>query len=270
MNMNKDLVAIFEYMERERGIERAVIIQAIEEAIYAAATKGEHIACDVVVQIDPKTGEIAAHSAKEVVEQVTVPDEEISYEDAVELNPAARLGDFLEIPLDPALLGRIAAQKAKQIIAQKLRVAERDVIYEEYRHRVNELISGSVKRISRGNVIVDLGKVEALMPMRHYPKTERYNVGDRVLALLFEVQDTESGGAEVILSRTEPEFVRQLFLQEVPEIHDNIVSIGNIVREAGFRTKITVSSTDPRVDPVGACIGIAMSDTQPPADGRHR
>lgn len=148
-------------------------------------------------------------------------------------------------------------QKARQIITQKLRGAERDVIYEEYRHRINELISGTVKRFVKGaNLIVDLGKVEAIMPMKQYPKTEKYNIGDKVLALLLEVNDTEMGGAEVILSRSSPEFVRQLIEQEVPEVSDGVVIIDKIVRDPGYRTKLTVRSTDSKVDPVGACVGM--------------
>ncbi len=135
--------------------------------------------------------------------------------------------------------------------------AERDVIYENYRHRVNEIVSGTVKRFVRGsNVIVDLGKVEAIMPSREYPKTEKYFVGEKVLALLMEVKDSENGGAEVILSRSSPEFVRQLLMQEVPELNDGTIIIDKIVREAGYRTKLTVRSTDMKVDPVGACVGM--------------
>jgi N utilization substance protein A len=142
-------------------------------------------------------------------------------------------------------------------MAQKLRSAERDVIYEEYRHRINEIISGTVKRTIRGaTLIVDLGKVEAVMPDRFYPKTEKYNIGDRVQALLLEVRDTESGGAEVILSRSHPEFVAQLFIQEVPEINDGTITIEKIVRDAGYRTKVVVRSQDSKIDPVGSCVGI--------------
>ena len=159
--------------------------------------------------------------------------------------------------MTPKNFGSIAAQTARQIIAQKLRGAERDVIYEEYRHRVNEIVSGVVKRFSRGaNLVVDLGKVEALLPARNYPKTEKYKIGDKILALLLEVQDSESGGAEVILTRSHPEFVKQLFMQEVPELEDGTIEIVWIERDAGYRTKMTVRSSDPKVDPVGACVGM--------------
>lgn len=255
--MNKDLVAIFEYLEREKGIKREVVISAIEESLRAAARKSIRGLLNVTVSINPKTGNIDVIAQKEVVDKVTIPDEEISLEEAKLLNPYCELGQWIDINVTPQEFGRIAAQTARQVISQKLRGAERDVIYEEYRHRLHEIISGTVKRVIRGaTLIVDLGKVEAVLPDRFYPKTERYNVGDRVQALLYEVRDTESGGAEVILSRSHPEFVSQLFAQEVPEINDGTISIERIVRDAGYRTKLAVRSLDSKVDPVGACVGI--------------
>ncbi|ADI38225.1 30S ribosomal protein S1 [Waddlia chondrophila 2032/99] len=255
--MNKDLVAIFEYLEKEKGIQREIVIHAIEESLQAAARKSVSGASNVTVQIDPKTGNINVFSEKEIVDEVEVPAQEILLEEAREIDPDCEIGQFIDILATPKDFGRIAAQKARQIISQKLRSAERDVIYEEYRHRVNEVVSGTVKRFVKGaNLVVDLGKVEALMPMRQYPKTEKYKIGDRVLALLMEVNDTDSGGAEVILSRSSPEFVRQLMIQEVPEIVEGIVVIDKIEREAGYRTKLTVRATDQKVDPVGACVGM--------------
>ncbi len=255
--MNKDLLAIFEYLEREKGIKREVIISAVEESLLAAARKSIKGLLNISVHVNHKTGDIVVTAQKEVVDKVTIPEEEISIEDARVINPYAELGQWVDIPCTPQDFGRIAAQTARQVISQKLRSAERDVIYEEYRHRVNEIISGSVKRVIRGaTLIVDLGKVEGIMPDRFYPKTEKYNVGDRVQALLFEVRDTENGGAEVILSRSHPEFVRQLFLQEVPELQDGTITIEKIVRDPGYRTKLAVKSSDSKVDPVGACVGV--------------
>lgn len=255
--MNKDLIAIFEYLEREKGIKRDVVISAIEESLRAAARKSITGASNVTVTIHPKTGNIDVYCEKEIVDDVEVPAQEISLADAREIDPDCEIGQFIDVIATPKDFGRIAAQKARQIITQKLRGAERDVIYEEYRHRINELVSGTVKRFVRGaNLIVDLGKVEAIMPMKYYPKTEKYHLGEKVLALLSEVNDTENGGAEVVLSRSHPEFVRQLMVQEVPEINDGTVLIDKIVREAGYRTKLTVRSTDPKVDPVGACVGM--------------
>ncbi len=255
--MNKDLIAIFEYLEREKGIKRDIVINAIEESLVAAARKSISGASNVTVTIHPKTGNIDVYCEKEIVDEVEVPAQEISLEDARAIDPDCQIGQFIDIIATPKDFGRIAAQKARTIIAQKLRGAERDVIYEEYRHRVNELISGTVKRFIRGsNVVVDLGKVEAVMPMKQYPKTEKYHVGEKVLALLLTVNDTENGGAEVILSRSAPEFVRQLLIQEVPELSDGTVIIDKIVRDAGYRTKLTVRSLDSKVDPVGACVGM--------------
>src|SRR5579885_1815918 len=242
--MNKDLVAIFEYLEREKGIKRDVIINAIEESLRAAARKSIKGLINISVHINPKSGNIDVIAQKEVVDKVTIPEEEISLEQAKVLNPQAEIGDWVDITVTPQDFGRIAAQTARQVISQKLRVAERDVIYEEYRHRLHEIISGTVKRVVRGaTLIVDLGKVEAILPDRFYPKTEKFNVGERVQALLYEVRDTESGGAEVILSRSHPEFVEQLFMQEVPELSDGTIVIQKIVREAGYRTKLAVQST---------------------------
>ncbi len=256
--MNKDLLAIFEYLEREKGIKREIVVKAIEDSLLAAAKKsikgeGENIR----VQIDSKTGEIDVSIQKTIVKEVKNEDEEISIENALELNPDCRVGQRLEITITPQDFGRIAAQTARQIITQKLRGAERDVIYEEYRHRANEIISGTIKRFVKGrNIIVDLGKVEAILPERNYPKTEHPHVGERIQALILEVRDTDQGGAEVILSRSHPEFVAALFAQEVPEISDDIVTIEKIVREAGYRTKLAVSSSDSKIDPVGTCVGV--------------
>lgn len=255
--MNKDLIAIFEYLEREKGIKREIVINAIEESLRAAARKSITGASNVTVKIHPKTANIDVFCEKEIVDDVEVAAQEISLIDAREIDPDCQLGQFIDVVVTPKDFGRIAAQKARQIITQKLRGAERDVIYEEYRHRINELISGTVKRFVRGsNLIVDLGKVEAIMPTKQYPKTEKYHIGEKVLAVLLSVNDTENGGAEVVLSRSHPEFVKQLMIQEVPEINDGTVIIDKIVREAGYRTKLTVRSTDPKVDPVGACVGM--------------
>ncbi len=258
--MNKDLLAIFDYMEREKGIKREILTMAIEDALHAAARKSIHNVENISVNINSKTGEINVYTEKEIVTDVKKPEVQISYQDAMELAPSCEVGQILSVLITPKDFGRIAAQTAKQVIAHKLRNAERDVIYEEYRHRENEIVSGSIKRYSQaGNLVVDLGKVEAILPKNHFPKTERYKVGERVRALLYEVRDLENGGAEVILSRSAPEFVKQLFMEEVPELKDGIVTVEKIVREAGYRTKISIKSSDPRVDPVGTCVGVRGS-----------
>ncbi len=258
--MNKDLVAIFEYLEREKGIKRDVVVAAIQDSLQAAARKSLQGVANATIHINPKSGDIEVTSEREIVETVTDPSDEISLVAAQLLDPECQIGQVIDVPITPKDFGRIAAQTARQIIGQKLRTAEKNVIYEEYRHRVHEIVSGTVKRFSRGiNLVVDLGKVEALMPGKQYPKTEYYQIGDKVRALLLEVQETENGGAEVILSRSDPEFVKQLFAQEVPEIQDGIITVERIVREAGYRTKLLVRTSDVKVDPVGACVGVRGS-----------
>ena len=256
--MNKDLIAIFEYLEREKGIKREIIIEAISESLRVAARKSvKGIGEKITVEIHPKTGEIEVFTQKKIVEKVALPSDEISLEDARVFEPECQIGQWLELSIPPQDFGRIAAAAARQIITQKLKGAERDVIYEEYRHRAGEIISGTVKRFIRGRtVVVDLGKVEAILPERNYPKLERYNVGDKVQALLYEVRDSDGGGAEVILTRSHSEFVSALFTQEVPELHDKTIAIEKIVRDPGYRTKIAVRSYDPKVDPVGTCVGV--------------
>jgi N utilization substance protein A len=258
--MNKDLVAIFEYLEREKGIKREVVIEAIKESLEIAARNSIVGAENIEVIIHPKTGVIEVFCDKIVVEKVTKPTSQISLKEVKQHIPHAEIGKVYHVAATPKDFGRIAAQKSKQLILQRLKSAERDVIYEEYRHRVNTLISGTVKRVGRGDcLIVDLGKVEGIMPKRHHLPNEQFNVGYKVLALLLEVRDTEMGGAEVIISRTDPEFVKQLFLQEVPECSDGTVVIERIVREPGYRTKMLVRSNDQKVDPVGSCIGVRGS-----------
>jgi transcription termination/antitermination protein NusA len=255
--MNKDLVAVFDYLEREKGIKRSIIVELIEEALISAASKSYPGLINIVVTINSRNGEIHTTSEKEIVEEVNFPNEEISLEEALEIDEDVELEQVMLIPIHAENLGRIAAQKAKQMISQKLRSAEKDVIFEEYRNRKNELISGTVKRVVRGsNLIIDLGKVEASLPAKNYPRTERYRAGEKVVALLIGVQESLNGGAEVVLTRSSTEFVEQLFIQEVPEILEGHVKIHKIVREAGYRTKVTVTSSDYKIDPVGACIGM--------------
>jgi N utilization substance protein A len=255
--MNKDLIAMFEYLEREKGINRDVIVSAIEEALVTAARKGGRGMTNISVSVNRKTGDILAMTEKEIVEIVKYPAEEISLEDAREIDPDCICGQWLEIEIEPESFGRIAANVARQMISQKLRGAEKEVIYDEYRHRIGELISGTVRRVTKGHtLIIDLGKIEAILPGRFYSKTEKYHIEDRVLTLLYDVQETENGGAEIVLSRSHPEFVAALFASEVPEINDGVIEIKKIVRDAGYRTKMAVISTNDKVDPVGSCVGM--------------
>ena len=255
--MNKDLIAIFEYLEREKGIKRELVIKAIEDSLKLAARKNISAGDNVDVHIDSKTGDIDIYITKTIVEIVEEPEEEISLEDAQKLAPDCEVGQRLEIPIPPQDFGRIAAQTARQVISQKLKGAERDVIYEEYRHRIGEIISGTIKKTGKNRCyIVDLGKVEAVLPFSNVPKIEKPHIGERIQALLLEVHDTDIGGAEVILSRSHPDFVGALFKQEVPELDDETITIEKIVREPGYRTKMAVKSKDSKIDPVGTCVGV--------------
>ena len=256
--MKKEFIALFEHLEREKGIKREVIIKAINDGLHAAARKnvkgyGENIS----VELDPKTGELEVFAQKKIVDKVTNPKEEISIEEALLIHESSQVGKTIEIPIMPEDFGRIAAQATRQVLHQKIRGAEKDVIYTEYKHRVGELISGTVKQFIKGRtIIVDIGKITAILPERNIPRTEHYNVGEKIQALLLEVRENaETGSADVILTRSSESFVAALFTLEVPELHDKTVVIEKIERDAGYRTKIAVSSFDQKVDPVGACVG---------------
>ncbi len=261
--MNKDLLAIFDFLEKERGIKREVTVAAIEEALVTAARKGSEFMNNISVSIDPKTGNISSIAEKEIVEEVKYPAEEIALDDAREIDPDCALGHWIDIEVDPKQYGRIAAQVARQLITQRLRFAEKSIVYEQYKHRIGELITGTVTRISKGRtLIIDLGKVHALMPFDFYPRNERYHIGDRVTAVLSEVQNSETNSAEIILSRSHAEFVTELFKQEVPEINEGVIEIKKIVRDPGLRTKIAVLSNDSNVDPIGSMVGMRGSRIQ--------
>lgn len=254
---NKDIQAILDYLEKEKGIERALVASAIEEALLSSASVRYEGGDNLFVAVDSKTGEITIRLDKTVVEKVKNPLLEVAFDQAYEVDPTVTLGEVIAVDIPPHDLGRIAASKARQLLNTRLRSAERDVIHAEYRDRIGDIVSGTVKRKKgQGTLIVDLGKIEAVMPLFSYPKTESYFVGDKVVALLEGVVDLPDGGAEVRLSRSSPGFVVKLFEQEVPELKEGQVMIHYVVREAGYRTKVVVSSDDPRIDPVGTCVGL--------------
>ncbi|NQU40564.1 MAG: transcription termination/antitermination protein NusA [Lentisphaerae bacterium] len=253
--MNNELQAILNYMEKERGLDREILIQAVEYALQSASRKNLARNKDVRIEIDRKTYDIKAFAKKLVVEDVTHADEEVLFADALEIDPAAELGEFTEVEVTPRDFGRIAAQTAKQAIIQRIRQAEKDVVYEEYKDRVGDIVSGSVRQFNRSDIVIDLGRAEALLPSNERVPTEEYQIGDRIRAYVLDVR-SESAGPGVVLSRSHPNFVRTLFELEVSEINDGIVEIKGIAREAGYRTKIAVLSHDEKVDPVGACVGM--------------
>lgn len=254
--MNNELLAVLDYMERERGIDRETLIKAVEGALLSASKKSVSPAKDLRIEIDRKTCDIRALAKVQVVERVTAPHDEITLAQAQRIKPGTKLGDFVDMEVTPKNFGRIAAQTAKQAILHKIRQAERDKVYEEYKDRVGDIVSGAVRRFERSDVILGLdGFAEAILPAKERVPTEEYQVGDKIRALVMSVQSTATG-AEILLSRSHPDFVKRLFELEVSEIADKTVEIKGIAREAGFRSKIAVLSKDSKVDPVGACVGM--------------
>jgi N utilization substance protein A len=253
--MNNELLSILNYMERDRGIDREVLIEAVEYALQSAARKG-HGTDDLRIEIDRETCDIKAYAQAEVVERAPrSSDRQISLSSARKLKPDAELGDTVEVEVVPKDLGRIAAQTAKQAILQRIRQAEREIVFGEYKDRVGDIVSGAVRQFSRSDIIVDLGRAEAVIPSKERVPTEEYQVGDRIRAYVLDVREN-AVGPSVILSRSTPEFVRALFRLEVSEIADGVVEVKGIAREPGYRTKIAVVSRDEKVDPVGACVGM--------------
>lgn len=256
--MNSDLISGLDYFEREKGIKREVLIEAVQNALLSASKKAVGPARELRIDIDGRTGAIRAIASLIVVENVENSHDEISLAKAREVKPAAQIGDVVDIEVTPKNFGRIAAQTAKQAMMQRIRQAEKEMVYDEFKDRAGEIVSGTVRRFERSDVIVDLGKFEAVMPSRERVQTEDYNVGDRIRAYVVAVENGVRG-PEIILSRSHPNFVRRLFETEVSEIADHTVEIRSIAREAGYRTKIAVFSANDKVDPVGACVGMKGS-----------
>jgi N utilization substance protein A len=253
--MNADFLAVLEFWEREKGISRDVLVSAVEEALVSAAKKAVGPARELRCTIDTKNGDIKAFAKLVVSEKVVSKHDQISVFDARRIKPDAQLGDELEKEVTPAGFGRIASQYAKQALMQHIRRAEKQLIFTEFKDRVGDIMSGVVRRFERSDVTIDLGKYEALLPNRERVPTEEYQIGERIRCY---VKAVESGphGPEIILSRADPQFVIKLFQLEVSEINDGTIEVKGIAREPGFRTKLAVHTRDPKVDPVGACVGL--------------
>ena len=256
-----ELLQIADSVAREKAIDRMVVIGAMEDAIQRAARSRYGSENEIRAQIDPTTGEILLSRLLEVVETVEMEAVQISLKEAKKRNPEAILGDFISEPLPPVDFGRIAAQNAKQVIVQKVREAERERQYEEFKDRVGEIVHGVVKRVEYGNIIVDLGRGEAVVRRDEALPRENFRNGDRIRAYIFDVRQ-EQRGPQIFLSRTHPQFMAKLFSQEVPEIYDGIIEIKSVSRDPGSRAKIAVLSTDSSIDPVGACVGMRGSRVQ--------
>jgi N utilization substance protein A len=256
-----ELLQIADAVAREKSIEKAVVITAMEDAIQRAARSRYGQETDIRAQIDPATGEIKLQRLLQVVEHVENDAIELSLDEAKLRNPAALPGDFLADDLPPVDFGRIAAQNAKQVIVQKVRDAERERQFEEFKDRIGEVVHGLVKRVEYGNVVVDLGRTEAVVRRDEGLPRESFRAGDRIRAYIYDVR-REQRGPQIFLSRTRPEFMAKLFGQEVPEIYDGIIEIVSVARDPGSRAKIAVLSKDSSVDPVGACVGMRGSRVQ--------
>ena len=259
--MASELGRVIEQVEKDKGIDKAILVEALESAMLTAAKKKLGIEKDIEAQFNEELGEIELFQFKTVVEAVTNEELEIGQTEAIKLDPEVAVGDSIGIKLDSAEFGRIAAQTAKQVIIQKVRDAERDLIYNEFNVRKGELVSGTCRRIERGCIIVDLGRTDAILPAREQIPGEHYRPGDRVLGFLIDVQQTPRG-PRIVLSRTCKELLIELFKNEVPEVAEEIVQIKSAAREPGVRAKIAVYSSDSDVDPVGACVGIKGSRVQ--------
>jgi len=253
--MNGELIAVLEYLQREKGIDKETLLQAVEQALLQASKKSVGPAREMRIEIDRKTGAIRALATLMVVETVVSKHDEITLDDARKRKPTAQLGETLDVEVTPANFGRIAAQTAKQAMLQKIRQVEKSMVFEEFKGRTGDILAGTVRRFERSDVIVDLGRIEAVMPSRERVPTEEYQPGDRIRAFVLSV-GSGGHGPDIVLSRSHPDFIKKLFELEVSEIADKTVEIKAIAREAGFRSKIAVWSRNEKVDPVGACVGM--------------
>jgi N utilization substance protein A len=256
-----DIKRVVEQVSRDKGIDRQILIDALEEALRSAARKKFGAKVDIEAHFNDESGEIEVFQFKEVVTEIEDPDLQISMVEGRQLDPECEVGDSLGTKMDATTFGRIAAQSAKQVIIQKLKDAERDAVYSNFIDRKGEIINGIVQRFDRGDIIVNLGTTEGVVPVREQVPRENYRRGDRIRALILDVL-YESRGPQVVLTRTHPDFLVILFKTEVPEISEGIVDIKGAAREPGIRAKIAVASQDSDIDPVGACVGMKGSRVQ--------
>lgn len=266
--MNEEFILALKQLESEKGIREDVILEALETALISSYKKNYGTSQTVDVSIDRDTGEISVSAEKAVVDEVFDDQTEISVDDAKKINPRLEIGDVYYESINPEKFGRIAAQTARQVVIQRIKDAERQVIYDDYADRENEIITCDVQRVSKGNVFVDLGKTEAILPVSEQTPGESYAQGDRYKMLILEV-NRQPKGPQIVLSRSHPNLVRRLFELEVPEIHDGVVEIYSVAREAGSRTKLAVFSKDEEVDPLGACVGFKGSRVKTIVDELH-
>lgn len=256
--MVNTLSQTIEQLSKEKGIEPEVVYRALEDAMVAAARKFFKTEEDLHAAFDPETGQIEVFAVKEIVEEVEDPERQMALEDALEVDETFEVGDIIEIPKPTLELGRIAAQTAKQVIVQKVREAEREIVFEEFSNQIGNVVNGIIRRFEGRDVILDIGRTEAILPLSEQSRNELYSLGDRIRSVIIKVHRL-SKGPQIVVSRTDPSLLVRLFEGEIPEVYDGTVVIKNAVREGGERAKVAVASRDDTVDPVGACVGMKGS-----------
>ncbi len=252
---NKELILALEDLEKEKGINKDYVLDAIETALVTAYKRNFDSLENVKVIMDRQTGATHIYSVKQIVEKVENPEIEISLKDAQKINPDLTLEDTVDIEIVPRNFGRIAAQTAKQVIIQKLREVEREIVYNEFNDRKGEIVSGIIQKADKNIVVMDLGKLEGVMPTKEQIPTEHYRVNDKIKGYVLDVEKGQKGAPQVIVSRSHPDFVRKLLEFEIPEIYEGVIEIKSVSRDPGYRSKVAVYSPDPNIDPVGSCVG---------------
>ena len=252
---NKELILSLEELEKEKGIKKSYVIEAIETALVTAYKRNFDSLENVKVDIDKQTGATHIYAIKDVTEQAKDEATEISLEDAHKINKELKIGDQVDVEIVPRDFGRIAAQTAKQVIIQKLREAEREIIYTEFNERKGEIVSGIIQKADKNIVIMDLGRLEGIMPTKEQIPTEHYHVNDKIKGYVLDVEKGQKGAPQVIITRSHPDFVRKLLELEIPEIYEGVIEIKSVSRDPGYRSKVAVYSPDPNIDPVGSCVG---------------
>ena len=252
---NKELILALEQLEKEKGIKKEYLLESIETALVTAYKRNFDSLENVKVVMDEKTGATHVYAQKNVVKRVTNPDTQINLKEAQKINKQLDAGDVADVEIVPRDFGRIAAQTAKQVIIQKLREVEREIIYTEFNDRKGEIVSGLIQKADHNIVIMDLGKLEGIMPSKEQIPTEHYKVNDKIKAYVVDVEKGAKGAPQVIVSRSHPDFVRKLLEFEIPEIYEGVIEIKSVSRDPGNRSKVAVYSPDPNIDPVGSCVG---------------
>ena len=252
---NKELILALEELEKEKGMDKEYLLEAIETALVTAYKRNFDSLENVKVEMDRQTGATHLYAIKKVVEKVEAPETEIELKEAQKINPDYNVDDEINIEIVPRDFGRIAAQTAKQVIIQKLREAEREIVYNEFEERKGEIVSGLIQKADGNIVVMDLGKLEGVMPKKEQIPTETYRVNDKIKGYIVKVEKGQKGAPQVMVSRSHPDFVRKLLEFEIPEIYEGVIEIKSVSRDPGYRSKVAVYSPDPNIDPVGSCVG---------------